>query len=54
MLAAGVAEQFDIVDASGRSVTAIRSCEPNGASGATAGPVDDVRPDEDEAAQQAP
>jgi len=30
MLAAGVAEQFDVVDATGRSVTAIRSREPNG------------------------
>jgi len=54
MLAAGVAEQFDIVDAAGRSVTAIRSREPNGNFAASPGPVDDPPRDEDETAQQAP
>ena len=53
MLAAGVAEQFDVVDASGRSVTAIRSREPNGNIAPSPAPADDLRRDDDEQPQQA-
>jgi hypothetical protein len=30
LIGAGLAEEFDVTDAEGRSVTAIRSREPNG------------------------
>ncbi len=52
MLAAGVAEQFDVVDATGRSVTAIRSCERNG-NVAEPPPPHDEQHDDDEQPQSA-
>jgi uncharacterized LabA/DUF88 family protein len=53
MLAAGVAEQFDVVDSTGRSVTAIRSRDRNGNIAEPPLPLRDPGHDEDEQPQHA-